>query len=236
MLRALSRAGVRPDLIVGTSIGAVNGAFVAADPDGAAERLDGLWCGESLGAVFSENVLGRAIRLARSGTHLHAIEPLRRLLADTLPARGKRVHRPPAAVSLRRRLHRGRDGPLVQQRPAGRGRHGVVRRAWPAAPGRDRRRGTTSTAASSTRSRSAARSRSARASSTCCTSAGSRARFPSRPGPGRWASSRSRSPAGTASTRRCRHCRQASRSTCCPPAASGSLPVCASSVTGARIR
>ena len=38
MLRALSAAGIRPDLIVGTSIGAVNGAFVAADPDGAAER------------------------------------------------------------------------------------------------------------------------------------------------------------------------------------------------------
>src|ERR1700727_2351501 len=84
MLRALSEGGVTADLIVGTSIGAVNGAFVAADPDGAAERLEGLWCGESLGAVFSENVVGRAIRLARSGTHLHAIEPLRRLLADTL--------------------------------------------------------------------------------------------------------------------------------------------------------
>src|SRR5215472_11706384 len=86
MLRALSAAGIRPDLIVGTSIGAVNGAFVAADPAGAAERLETLWCGESLGAVFSENILGRAIRLVRSGTHLHAIEPLRRLLADTLPA------------------------------------------------------------------------------------------------------------------------------------------------------
>lgn len=86
MLRALSEAGVRPDLIVGTSIGAVNGVFVAADPDRGAERLEGLWCGESLGVVFSENVLGRALRLARSGTHLHAIEPLRKLLADKLPA------------------------------------------------------------------------------------------------------------------------------------------------------
>jgi NTE family protein len=86
MVRALSDAGIRPDLIVGTSIGAVNGAFVAADPDRAGEWLEGLWCGESLAVVFSENVLGRAIRLARSGTHLHAIEPLRKLLADTLPA------------------------------------------------------------------------------------------------------------------------------------------------------
>ncbi|HEY0938323.1 MAG TPA: patatin-like phospholipase family protein [Trebonia sp.] len=86
MLRALSEAGIRPDLVVGTSIGAVNGAFVAADPDRAAERLSELWAGASLGAVFSENVVGRAVRLARSGTHLHAIEPLHQLLADTLPA------------------------------------------------------------------------------------------------------------------------------------------------------
>jgi NTE family protein len=86
MLRALSEAGIRPDLVIGTSIGAVNGAFVAADPDSAAQRLGELWRGESLGAVFSETLLGRAVRLARSGTHLHAIEPLARLLAEKLPA------------------------------------------------------------------------------------------------------------------------------------------------------
>jgi NTE family protein len=86
MLRALSEAGIRPDIVVGTSIGAVNGAFVAADPERAAERLGELWGGESLGLVFSETVLGRAVRLARSGTHLHAIEPLEQLLTDTLPA------------------------------------------------------------------------------------------------------------------------------------------------------
>ncbi|MCL2584720.1 MAG: patatin-like phospholipase family protein [Streptosporangiales bacterium] len=86
MLRALTEAGVRPDLVVGTSIGAVNGAFIAADPGGAAERLAGLWRGESLRAVFSETVVGRAVRLARSGTHLHAIEPLRRQFAGQLGA------------------------------------------------------------------------------------------------------------------------------------------------------
>lgn len=87
MLRALSDAGIRPDLVVGTSIGAVNGAFVAADPAGAAQRLGELWRGESLAQVFSETLWGRAVRLARSGTHLHAIEPLHKLLADKLPAR-----------------------------------------------------------------------------------------------------------------------------------------------------
>jgi NTE family protein len=84
MLRALAEAGVRPDIVVGTSIGAVNGAFVAADPEGAAERLTGLWRGEAIRALFSETVFGRAVRLAQSGTHLHAIEPLGRQLASTL--------------------------------------------------------------------------------------------------------------------------------------------------------
>jgi NTE family protein len=84
MLRALAEAGIRPDIVVGTSIGAVNGAFVAADPEGAAERLTGLWRGEAIRALFSETVFGRAVRLAQSGTHLHAIEPLRTQLASTL--------------------------------------------------------------------------------------------------------------------------------------------------------
>src|ERR1700677_4888692 len=44
------------------------------------------WRGESLRMVFSENVFGRAVRLVQSGTHLHAIEPLRKMLAETLPA------------------------------------------------------------------------------------------------------------------------------------------------------
>jgi len=31
-------SGVTPDVVVGTSVGAINGAFVAADPAGAARR------------------------------------------------------------------------------------------------------------------------------------------------------------------------------------------------------
>src|SRR6202041_1987893 len=73
MLRALAQAGIRPDLVVGTSIGALNGAFVAADPDGAAARLGELWNGEVMREAFRETLWGRAVRLARSGTHLHAI-------------------------------------------------------------------------------------------------------------------------------------------------------------------
>jgi NTE family protein len=87
MLRALGEAGIRPDLVVGMSVGAINGAFVAADPDGAAERLAGLWQGEALRQAFSETILGRATRLARSGTHLHSLEPLGQMLSQMLPGK-----------------------------------------------------------------------------------------------------------------------------------------------------
>lgn len=85
MLRALAEAGIRPDLVVGTSVGALNGVFVAAAPVDAAERLSGLWQGESLRLAFSERFWGRMVRLTRSGTHLHSFEPLRKLLDESLP-------------------------------------------------------------------------------------------------------------------------------------------------------
>ena len=85
MLRSLSEAEVRPDIVVGTSVGAINGAFVAADPAGAADRLGELWRGSHLQRAFSGTLLSRAARAAWSGTHLHSIEPLRQMLDDALP-------------------------------------------------------------------------------------------------------------------------------------------------------
>jgi NTE family protein len=43
MLRALAQTDLRPDLVVGTSVGALNGAIVASDPDGAAAKLAEIW-------------------------------------------------------------------------------------------------------------------------------------------------------------------------------------------------
>ncbi len=46
MLRALFERDVRPDLVLGTSIGAMNGAFVAQEPEpSVVERLLSLWQG-----------------------------------------------------------------------------------------------------------------------------------------------------------------------------------------------
>lgn len=87
MLRALLAAGVTPDLVLGTSIGALNGVVVAADPSLAAvERLAELW-GSAAAEVFSSGLVSQLVTLARTRTHLHSAEPLRRLLAEVVGQR-----------------------------------------------------------------------------------------------------------------------------------------------------
>lgn len=87
MLRALREAGVRPDLIVGTSVGAINGALLAATPDDAADRLSALWGNLAADSPFEASLLEQATTFARSRTHLHGAHRLRRLLLTHLPAR-----------------------------------------------------------------------------------------------------------------------------------------------------
>lgn len=88
MLQALLEAGITPDLVVGTSVGALNGAFVAADPSlGAVGRLREVWGALQESEVFSGSLLGRIGTLARSRTHLHDSGPLRRLLEAFLPVK-----------------------------------------------------------------------------------------------------------------------------------------------------
>jgi NTE family protein len=86
MLRALLERGIVPDLVIGTSIGAINGAAVAADPTTAAvARLADMWTGLARSDVFGGSVLGRLGTLARTRTHLHDNDGLRRVLADAAP-------------------------------------------------------------------------------------------------------------------------------------------------------
>ncbi len=86
MLRALLERGIVPDLVVGTSIGAINGAAVAASPTVEAVReLADVWSRFERSEVFGGSVLGRVATLARTRTHLHGNEGLRRLLGEALP-------------------------------------------------------------------------------------------------------------------------------------------------------
>jgi NTE family protein len=85
MLRALAEADVRPDIILGTSVGALNGALVAADPGpGVIDRLVGLWESAAAGKeVYGDGAMRQVTRAVRTGTHLHSARPLRlRLQAE----------------------------------------------------------------------------------------------------------------------------------------------------------
>ncbi|MEX1281156.1 MAG: patatin-like phospholipase family protein [Acidimicrobiia bacterium] len=87
MLKALAEAGVEPDLIVGTSVGALNGAIVASRPlTKGVDRLEAVWLSDDFGAVFSEGLTERAANFVRHRTHLHSSEPLRRLIDHWAPA------------------------------------------------------------------------------------------------------------------------------------------------------
>lgn len=86
MLQALAERDIKPDVILGTSVGAINGAFFAADPTlGGVERLSELWRESN----WSERSPGAALRrlttLARSGTHLESLSEMRERLVALLP-------------------------------------------------------------------------------------------------------------------------------------------------------
>jgi NTE family protein len=87
MLRALLEAGLRPAFIVGTSVGAINGAVLAADPSqtGVA-RLTDFWQHMTESGLFADTVLARASTLVRHRTHLFSPVPFRRQLEQHLPA------------------------------------------------------------------------------------------------------------------------------------------------------
>lgn len=88
MLEALLERGIAPSLIVGTSVGAINGAVIAMQPTVAmAGRLAAVWSRFEREGVFKGSVLSRLATLVRTRTHLHGDEALRQLLTDVLPAR-----------------------------------------------------------------------------------------------------------------------------------------------------
>jgi NTE family protein len=72
MLHALFERGIVPDLVVGTSAGALNGAGVGYDPTPAGmDRLADLWCALRGDDVFPGNRLNRAWHALLPGGHLY---------------------------------------------------------------------------------------------------------------------------------------------------------------------
>jgi NTE family protein len=82
MLRALYERQITPDLIVGTSAGALNGAFIASRPQTAhtADELAEVWSGLRRGQVFPLNQLSGLLGFLGMKDHLVPASGLKRLI------------------------------------------------------------------------------------------------------------------------------------------------------------
>lgn len=83
MLRALDEAGVTPDVVLGTSIGAFNGSVVADTPGSeAVERLTRLWKEIAEGEVFKTAFGDRLRNLAAFRPSIHKTDSLKATLEE----------------------------------------------------------------------------------------------------------------------------------------------------------
>lgn len=86
MLEALYERGIFADVVVGTSVGALNGAFVASRPQSVhtARELGEIWRGLSRGRVFPLNPFSGLLGFAGARSNLVPGTGLRRLISDQL--------------------------------------------------------------------------------------------------------------------------------------------------------
>jgi NTE family protein len=86
LLQALTDKGISPELVLGSSVGALNGAAIAADPSPATvTRLTELWSALGSNDVFASSIFGQMRTLARSRTNLHSNVKLRALIEAQSP-------------------------------------------------------------------------------------------------------------------------------------------------------
>ena len=86
MLQALGERDVPPDIVTGTSVGALNGAVLALEPKSAANRLSHLWPRMTRDRVFPGGLLAQARTLQHTRTHLFSSTGLSTVIADFLGA------------------------------------------------------------------------------------------------------------------------------------------------------
>jgi NTE family protein len=86
-LMALADMGVRPDVVIGTSVGSLNAAYVASRPAAAdcGELVD-IWRGVRTEDIFPGSRLQRAWNLVAHGDHIYPNDGLRHLV-EKLPVR-----------------------------------------------------------------------------------------------------------------------------------------------------
>jgi NTE family protein len=86
MLQGLEDAGIAPDLVVATSVGALNGAVLAQDPDTATSVLARVWTGLGRSDVFPISAFAPARFLIGSGGAICSNDRLAHLIDRYLTA------------------------------------------------------------------------------------------------------------------------------------------------------
>lgn len=87
MLRALVERDILPDVVVGTSAGALNGAVVATEPTlESIERLTDVWCSVRTGEVFPGGKFSRAWNVLSRDDHLFSSDGLQAIIERSRPA------------------------------------------------------------------------------------------------------------------------------------------------------
>jgi NTE family protein len=87
MLRALVEHHIYPDLVLGSSIGAVNGAGFADDPTPRGiDRLERIWCTIAARDLFPRRRVSSAVALARRGPGIHPADGLRQVIVRMMAA------------------------------------------------------------------------------------------------------------------------------------------------------
>jgi len=101
MLRALLERGILPDVVVGTSVGALNGAVVATEPVlSRIDHLEEVWTELTGERVFPGGTLRRAWNLLRRDDHLIANDGLRDMIEHSaIPERFERLTVPLRVVT-----------------------------------------------------------------------------------------------------------------------------------------
>jgi NTE family protein len=86
-VRALLEAGIRPDVYIGCSVGALNAAFLAMDPDPARiDLLEALWLSLDRADVFPSSRRAVATHVIRRDAHLYESDGLHSLVRRWVPA------------------------------------------------------------------------------------------------------------------------------------------------------
>ena len=86
MLRALADSDLRPDLIVGTSVGSLNGAVLAEDPEAAPIRLTELWSTVTRADIFG-GVISAAVNVAARTPAVVSNDGLKSFISRAIAAR-----------------------------------------------------------------------------------------------------------------------------------------------------